>query len=78
MLEAGADAVTKFPSIRLFNSKYAKQIEKEVRKAKRSFSGTLTRMKKIDMDEIDVIIKKSGLNRKIKNKLKNYIQRLEK
>ena len=36
LLKAGADSITKFPSIRKFNTKYAKKIEDEAKKAKRN------------------------------------------
>ncbi|MBL7054373.1 radical SAM protein [Candidatus Woesearchaeota archaeon] len=83
LLNAGADAVTKFPSIKLFNSKYAKKIEKEAKKAGRKFKGTLTEMKKINIDEIDefkikrarknetfFVPQKSSISMKLKKKIK--------
>ena len=42
LLESGADAITKFPAIRLFDSDYAKQIVKEVEKAGMKFESKLT------------------------------------
>ena len=47
LLKAGADSITKFPSIRKFNTNYAKTIEKEAKKANRIFKGTLTKLPKI-------------------------------
>ncbi len=44
LLKAGANNITKFPSIRKFNTSYAKTIEAEVKKAGRIFKGTLTRV----------------------------------
>lgn len=48
LLEAGADAITKFPAIKLFNTKYARQIEAEAKKAGRKFEGTMTKKPKIN------------------------------
>ena len=62
LLNSGADNFTKFPGIKLFNSKYAKQIEKETKKAKRKMIGTLTKLPKINYADL-----------KFKKELKNQI-----
>jgi biotin synthase-like enzyme len=67
LLNAGSDSITKFPSIRKFNSKYAKQIEKESKKAKRIFKGTLTKKPKININKE---LKNLNLNQKTKDKIK--------
>ncbi|MBS3097444.1 radical SAM protein [Candidatus Woesearchaeota archaeon] len=67
LLNAGADAITKFPSIKLFNTKYAKKIEEEAKKANRKFIGTLTKLPKI---------KTNKLNKKTKLILTNYLKRM--
>jgi len=67
LLNAGADSITKFPSIRKFNTKYAKTIEKEAKKANRKFIGTLTKVPKINTKK---------LNKEIKQKLNNYLKRM--
>lgn len=64
LLEAGADSVTKFPSIKKFGSKYAKKIEEEAKKANHKFEGSLTRLPKINL---------TGLDEKIKQKVKEYL-----
>ena len=53
LLGAGADAITKFPSIKLFNSKFAKEIENQARIAGRKFEGTMTKMPRIDAGQFD-------------------------
>ncbi len=78
LLNAGADAITKFPSIKLFNSKYAKRIEKEAKKAKRNFVGSLTKMAKINLNEIDGLKINKELKNKIKDKLISYINKMKK
>lgn len=78
LLEAGADAITKFPSIRKFNTKYAKQIEDEVKKAGYKFKGTLTKLPKIDVEketkdlEIDNKAKEG-----IKKKVTEYLNQMD-
>jgi len=65
LLNAGADSITKFPSIRKFNTKYAKTIEVEAKKAKRIFKGTLTKPPKINTK-----------NKEIKLQLEKYLKRM--
>lgn len=78
LLNAGADAITKFPSIKLFNSKYAKKIEEEAKKANREFIGTLTKMPKININEINKLKINNQLKNRTKIKLKNYIKKIKK
>ncbi|MEM4244600.1 MAG: radical SAM protein [Candidatus Nanoarchaeia archaeon] len=42
LLRAGANAITKFPAIKLFGTKYAKKIEEKAKLAGRRFRGSLT------------------------------------
>lgn len=65
---AGADSITKFPSIRQFNTKYAKKIEEEVKKANRKFIGTLTKVPKINTKNLDS---------KVKLQLEKYLKRMK-
>ena len=44
LLQAGADAFTKFPSLKYFGSEYANKIEHEVQKAGLTLQGTLTQV----------------------------------
>jgi biotin synthase-like enzyme len=78
LLKAGADAITKFPSIRLFNTSYAKQIESEARKAHRAFKGTLTKLPKIRLDEIDTLSISEELMEKVKLKVSDYLKSMKK
>ena len=74
LLESGATGVTKFPSIRKFNSKYAKQIEYEVLKAGMDFGSNLTKKPKVDIKKE---VRKLNLDEKLKEKvmlkLKSYL-----
>jgi biotin synthase-like enzyme len=67
-LLAGADSITKFPSIRKFNTKYAKKIEEEARRAGRMFEGSLTKVPKINTKNIDT---------KVKFQLEKYLKRMK-
>ena len=78
MLDAGADSITKFPAIKLFNTKFAKNIEKEINKAGCEIQGTFTKMPKINIDEIDNLNFDNLLKNRIKIKLKQYISQLNK
>jgi len=73
-----ADAITKFPSIRLFNSKYAKQIEEQAKLANKKFIGTLTKLPKININEIDNFDLDENLRKEIKIRLLNYLDRMKK
>ncbi|MBU1004230.1 MAG: radical SAM protein [Nanoarchaeota archaeon] len=76
LLEAGANSITKFPSIKNFNSKYARQIEQECQKAKRIFKGTLTKLPKIK--ELNSLNLNKTLKEQINIRLNNYLKRMKK
>lgn len=73
LLNAGADSITKFPSIKLFNSKYAKKIENEAKKANMKFTGTLTKKPKININNLKI---NENLKNRIKIKLNNYLKKM--
>jgi len=76
LLEAGADSITKFPSIKLFNSKYAKKIENEAKKAHRKFIGTLTKKPEINAKIINNLRIGNSLKSRIRKKLVSYVKNL--
>lgn len=76
LLNAGADSITKFPSIRLFNSEYAKKIEEEAKKAKRKFMGTLIKKPEINIKTVNNLKINNSLKNKIKIKLSNYLRKM--
>lgn len=78
LLNAGADAVTKFPSIKLFNTRYARTIEKEAQRAERKFLGTLTKMPKVKFNEVDMLKIPVTLKERIKDKLRQYLNKMRK
>ena len=71
-LRAGANNITKFPAIKMFNSEQAKIIEEECKNAGRKFIGTLTDtnyLKNIDKLDIDD---------DIKSKINKYVSLIKK
>jgi len=52
MLDAGANSITKFPVIKLFNSKIAKTIESEIKNSGYELQGTFTKIPEIYFEEI--------------------------
>lgn len=76
LLEAGADAITKFPAIQLFGSKFAKQIEEEAEMAGRRFEGAMTKLPKIDSDKATEKTDKR-LRAKTKQKLERYLKKMK-
>lgn len=66
-LKAGANAITKFPAIRRFNSEDARSIEQEIKTLKRTFTSTLTNIGKVSqLEYLDA-------DDETKEKLMNYI-----
>ncbi len=70
-LKAGANAITKFPAVKRFNSEDAKSIEQEMITAKRNFLSTLTNMDKI-LELKDIVV-----DMETKDKLLKYIQTIQ-
>ena len=77
LLEAGADAITKFPSIRMFGTKYAKKIEAECKKAKRKFVGTMTKIPKIGISQ-ELLELEESLRNNTKAKVIEYLKQMKK
>ncbi len=77
ILNSGANAITKFPAIRLFNSKKAKLIEKQVKESNRTFASTLTKLPNIDWNkEVDKLKLSKDLKQKTKLKLNQYLAKM--
>ena len=79
LLKAGANSISKFPSIRMFGSKEAEEIEKQSALAGRKFKGTLTVFKEFDVRKE---IAKYGFEKefadKVEKKLNRYIKTIRK
>jgi len=77
LLRAGANSISKFPAIKYFGSKQAKEIERQARLANREFKGTLTKLPDINWDEeVNKLSLDNELKEKIKLKLKAYLKRM--
>ncbi len=75
LLLAGADYFTKFPALKYFGTKKAREIEEEVKFANREFLGTLTKIPEIDLDEeVNRLDITDDLKRRLKLKLNEYIE----
>ncbi|MAG77865.1 radical SAM protein [archaeon] len=76
VLEAGADAITKFPATKKFGSKEAKVLEGEVKKAGREFVSSLTKLPSVDwekeVDKLDIENKEG-----VKEKLFLYLEKMK-
>jgi len=74
ILKAGATAITKFPAIKRFNSEQAKEIERQIARAGRTFRSSLTRLPDIDWGkEVDKLPFEPALKKEIRSKLLQYI-----
>jgi biotin synthase-like enzyme len=79
LLMAGADYFTKFPALKYFGSKEAKEVENEIKLANMEFSGTLTKFPDINFDEeIERLDVTDALKKKIKVKLLEYLKLMRK
>lgn len=79
LLLAGANSISKFPSIKQFDSSSARMIEKQASLAGRKFSGSLTKIPQIDWDEeISNLNIEKNLKKRIERKLKKYLEVMRK
>jgi len=77
LLEAGANSISKFKAIKLFNSSMAREIERQAELAGRKFQGTLTQIPIVDwQEEIARLSFDVGLKEKIKRKLELYLKQM--
>ncbi len=78
ILTAGANAFTKFPITKKFNSEEAKYIEEDVKKSGRELIGTLTQLPNIDWHkQIDNLDIDDELKKQVKEKLQIYLKRMK-
>ena len=78
LLRAGANSISKFPALKAFGSKEAKEIELQAKLAGRRFVGTLIKMPRVDwdkeVDKLDSQIFNADLKMNIKQKLREYLK----
>lgn len=79
ILEAGANAFTKFSATKMFGTFQAKKIESDIKSVNRNLIGSITKLPDIDWDkEIDKLNLPFDLKIKTKEKLKSYLDRMKK
>ncbi|MDP2750899.1 MAG: radical SAM protein [Nanoarchaeota archaeon] len=76
LLRAGANSISKFPALRYFNSKYAKEVERQAKNAGREFIGTLTKMPDFGENELNHSRFSQELSEEIVKKAKQYLKRM--
>lgn len=78
LLENGATAITKFPAVRKFNSKEAKEVEKQIKDAGFEFVSSLTKLPKVDWDKkIDSYGFDKELTEEVKEKVSQMVERMK-
>ncbi|MBD3309875.1 radical SAM protein [Candidatus Woesearchaeota archaeon] len=75
-LDAGANSISKFPAIRLFNKKPAKELEAQAKKAGRRFLGTMTELPRIDIKKETKMLE-PALKAKVRKKLEQYLEKMQ-
>ena len=85
LLDAGANNLTKLPTIKWFNNEYTRKVEDEFRKAGRSFTGSMTalRVAAIDKELENVVsytdqISTEHLREQVMAKLEKYLRTMKK
>jgi len=77
LIKAGANAFTKFPATKLFNSPQAKSIEKQI-KPLGNFTSTLTKLPKINWQkQINDLNIEKDLKEQVKITLNNYLKKMK-
>jgi biotin synthase-like enzyme len=80
LLKAGANSISKFPALKYFGSKEAKEIENQSKLAGRKFIGSLSKLPRADwdreVDKLDSALFDKELKEKIKKKLKDYLKKM--
>ncbi|MDP3728393.1 MAG: radical SAM protein [bacterium] len=79
LLSVGANSISKFQATKLFGKKQAQDIEAQVKTARRTMRGSLTKLPSIDWNkEVEKLSLDEDLKNKIKDKLNNeYLKRIK-
>ncbi|MEA3378020.1 MAG: radical SAM protein [Nanoarchaeota archaeon] len=78
LMQAGANAFTKFSATRMFNTKQAQRIEDDIKKSGRKLIGSITKLPDIDWDsEIQKLNLSDELKKKVQLKLMGYLKRMK-
>lgn len=77
LLRAGANALTKFPAVKMFGKEQAKDIERQAAEEGRKFEGSLSAVPDVDWDsEVDRLPFEESLKARIKEKLGQYVAKM--
>ncbi|MFA6461958.1 MAG: radical SAM protein [Candidatus Woesearchaeota archaeon] len=78
LMKAGANAFTKFPATKMFGTRQAHQIEKDIKAAGRELRGSITQLPSVDWNaEIEKIGLDPELETDVKEKMKIYLKRMQ-
>ena len=78
LMQAGANAFTKFPATKMFGTEQAQRIESDIKFSGRKLKGTITKLPEIDWDqEVNNLNISSELKIDVKEKLKIYLARMK-
>jgi biotin synthase-like enzyme len=78
LMQAGANAFTKFPATKMFGTRQAHQIEKDIKAAGRELRGSITILPSVDWNaEIEKIGLNKELEAEVKEKMKIYLKRMQ-
>ncbi|MBW3015360.1 radical SAM protein [Candidatus Woesearchaeota archaeon] len=77
LIRAGANAITKFPATKMFNSEKAKLIENYIYGNGREFVSTLTKLPNLDWDkEVDKLNIDEELKSRVIERLESYLKKM--
>ena len=78
LMKAGANAFTKFSATKMFGTKQAFRIEKDIKKSGRKMVGTITNLPDIDWNkEIEALHLEPELENDVKKKMEIYLDRMK-
>ena len=77
VLKAGADAITKFPATKKFNSEQAQELEQQIEQANCEFTSTLTKLPNINWEaEVNKLNLSPELESETKQLLSSYLKKM--
>ena len=77
-MKAGANAFTKFPVTKMFGTKQAHQIEKDIKATGRELKGSITKLPKVNWNaEIEKLKLDKELEDDVKEKMRLYLERMQ-
>lgn len=78
LLKAGANAITKFPATKLFNTEESRMFAEKVKIAGRNLTSELNKLTNVDWNrEVDSLDIEEELKTELKEKLKDYLNKMK-